>query len=182
MCWWTTAVVCLCIQSEWAAADLFCGSLAKPSFRSALMQAVTITIRFEGTRGFGFTSDMAVDDVSLDEAPACPSPTAFALVASTATTVELSWTSGGAANWQIEYGPAGFLQGRAAWFLLPPIIHRDGTQSQHLLRLLCARRTCCGQRRLMDRPRRLQRPARRSWPRILRISTRCLGNGNRSNQ
>ena len=71
----------------------------------------TITIRFEGTRGFGFTSDMAVDDVSLDEAPACPAPTAFALVASTATTVELSWTSGGATNWQIEYGPAGFTPG-----------------------------------------------------------------------
>ncbi len=71
----------------------------------------TVNIRFEGTRGGGFTSDMAIDDVSVDEAPSCPQPTFLLVDQVSSSSVDLSWTTGGAALWQIEYGPVGFTPG-----------------------------------------------------------------------
>ena len=76
----------------------------------------TIKIRFTGykTSTFGFTStssDWAIDDIEVDNAPTCLKPTALASTASTTTSVTVSWTTGGASNWQIEYGPAGFTPG-----------------------------------------------------------------------
>lgn len=75
--------------------------------------ADTILIRFKATRfpGFNNTVDMAIDDVDVHEKPLCPEPTALSVTASTTTTVTLSWTTGGATNWQIEYGAPGFTSG-----------------------------------------------------------------------
>lgn len=68
----------------------------------------SILVRFSGIKGNERRSDMAIDDVSIDEAPACPQPQALVSSSITTTSVTLSWTTGGATNWQIEYGPSGF--------------------------------------------------------------------------
>ena len=76
----------------------------------------TIKVRFTGSRSsaFGFTStqaDWAIDDIEIDNAPTCLKPTAISTTASTTTSITLSWTTGGASNWQIEYGAPGFTPG-----------------------------------------------------------------------
>lgn len=74
----------------------------------------SIILRFSGIKGNERWGDMAIDDVRIDEAPLCPQPTLLSSSNITATTVNLSWTSGGASNWQIEYGPSGFTPGIGA--------------------------------------------------------------------
>jgi large repetitive protein len=73
----------------------------------------TIKLRFKGFRNstFSTNADWAIDDIEVDNAPTCFTPTAIASTASTTTSVTLSWTTGGASNWQIEYGPVGFTPG-----------------------------------------------------------------------
>lgn len=73
----------------------------------------TIKVEFTATKAVGFSlaADMAIDDLSIDEKPACPKPSNLITTSSTNTTIDLSWTSGGASNWQIEYGPSGFAPG-----------------------------------------------------------------------
>lgn len=71
----------------------------------------TIRVKFEGTRGASFNSDFALDDFGIDEAPACPQPTAVQVDFESSNSIDLSWTTGGATNWQIEYGPVGFTPG-----------------------------------------------------------------------
>lgn len=73
----------------------------------------TIKVRFTGYRNstFAFNSAIAIDDLSVHEQPSCPKPSNLVSTTSTASSVTLSWTSGGASNWQIEYGPSGFMQG-----------------------------------------------------------------------
>jgi hypothetical protein len=73
----------------------------------------TIQIRFNGTIGSTFTGDMALDDISVDEAPACPSPNSLGALNTTAFSSDVFWTSGaaGATNWYVEYGAAGFTIG-----------------------------------------------------------------------
>lgn len=72
----------------------------------------TIIIRFRAEKtSFGNQSDIAIDDVSVDEAPSCPKPTALTPTGRTSTTITVSWTTGGASNWQIEFGPSGFANG-----------------------------------------------------------------------
>jgi len=73
-----------------------------------------IQLRFTANRTAGANNqvDISIDDIAIDEALSCPNPTALTLTANvTTTSVELSWTSGGAASWQIEYGPIGFIPG-----------------------------------------------------------------------
>ena len=64
-------------------------------------QSVTVTLR--GTRGSSFTGDIAIDNFVINEAPACPDPTALAASGETATTVDLAWTIGDSETlWDIE--------------------------------------------------------------------------------
>lgn len=73
----------------------------------------TIKLRFTAIRlnGGGFSSDIAIDDLSIAEAPACPRPTQLQASTVTTNSVQLGWTSGGANLWQIEYGIQGFTPG-----------------------------------------------------------------------
>lgn len=73
----------------------------------------TIRIQFIAYRNTAFTSQAAIsiDDLRIDEQPTCPEPTNLTIVNTSANSVTISWTSGGATNWQIEYGAAGFSQG-----------------------------------------------------------------------
>ncbi|HBS86565.1 MAG: hypothetical protein A2W91_20305 [Bacteroidetes bacterium GWF2_38_335] len=49
--------------------------------------------------------------VSFTTGISCPQPTAFSSTYYDSDEVALEWTSGGAAHWNIEYGPAGFIPG-----------------------------------------------------------------------
>lgn len=67
----------------------------------------TLMVRFVATRGSANQSDMAIDEIEIKEAPACPAPSALAVGTVTTTTAGLSWTTGGASLWNIAFGPSG---------------------------------------------------------------------------
>src|SRR5690606_18281052 len=70
-----------------------------------------IKLRFivDENNGTDFYDDVAIDDVEIKEAPACPDPTALTATNITATTADLGWTENGTATtWDIEWGAAGF--------------------------------------------------------------------------
>ena len=76
----------------------------------------TVQVRFTAfrTTAFGLNAqlaDWAIDDLSIDNAPTCLQPSSLAATGSSTTSITLGWTTGGAAQWQIEYGPAGFTPG-----------------------------------------------------------------------
>lgn len=72
----------------------------------------TVSVFFKAYRANAFTAaEIAIDDLRLEETPNCPKPNGISLNSATSTSLSLSWTSGGANNWQIEYGPVGFIQG-----------------------------------------------------------------------
>lgn len=62
------------------------------------------------TPGF---SEVDMDDFHFEGIPACPPPTSATAVAASSTSVNLSWTGTGTA-YNIEYGPAGYVQGTGA--------------------------------------------------------------------
>ncbi len=72
-----------------------------------------VVVRFMGRRGTSFTGDISLDDIRVDNAPACPAPTMLTAANITTNTANLSWTAGnaGAANWIVEYGAPGFSLG-----------------------------------------------------------------------
>ena len=74
----------------------------------------TVKIRFTAQKSSGATAqqgDIAVDDLSIVEAPTCPDPSALSATPTSTTEIELAWTTGGATAWQVEYGQSGFVQG-----------------------------------------------------------------------
>ncbi len=79
-------------------------------FNAGNVSGDTVRIVFIGTNN-GFNGDIAIDDVVLEETPACPAPNNLAITATNSNSVTLSWTTGGATNWQIEYGAPGFVSG-----------------------------------------------------------------------
>ncbi|MCH8554159.1 MAG: PKD domain-containing protein [Schleiferiaceae bacterium] len=71
-------------------------------------------IRFVGIRGNGTSGQYAIDDISVAEAPACPTPIDLDTTANTPTTATLEWLqTGNVSEWEIEWGPVGFTQGTA---------------------------------------------------------------------
>ena len=81
---------------------------------SSLTISGTIQLRFvvdELVSGDYF-DDRAIDDVRIDELPACPQPAMVSAAAFTETTAAVSWTENGTAtSWELEYGPSGFTPG-----------------------------------------------------------------------
>lgn len=67
----------------------------------------TIQLRFVGFRSSGFAADISIDDLSIDEAPSCPHPQNLSALSIGSNSVNLSWLSGGASNWNISYGAPG---------------------------------------------------------------------------
>jgi hypothetical protein len=77
-------------------------------------------IQFVAIRGAGTSGQIAIDDISIDEAPACPDPLNLDTLGITASTVELVWDQAGVVNsWEIEWGPVGFVQGTAGGNIVP---------------------------------------------------------------
>ena len=69
----------------------------------------TILIKWIGPKGSSFNCDMAIDEVSVEEAPSCFDPQNLALDATSSSSVTVSWNEiGSATNWNIEYGAPGF--------------------------------------------------------------------------
>jgi hypothetical protein len=80
---------------------------------SAYTGTVTVQFAFSEDPATGaYYDDIAIDDVSIHEAPSCPAPTALATANITDVSADLSWTAGGTETaWNIEYGAAGFAPG-----------------------------------------------------------------------
>ena len=81
----------------------------------------TIFIRFKAARNstFGQFCEMGVDDLIIQTGPTCPKPSNLTVNSKTSSSVTVGWTTGGATNWQIEYGLTGFTQGNGT--LINPV-------------------------------------------------------------
>ncbi|AUC80394.1 hypothetical protein CW736_13850 [Nonlabens sp. MB-3u-79] len=76
-----------------------------PSFASQSIQVV-----FKATRGAGFASDIAVDNLTIAESPSCVDPYALTATAVTSDSADLGWSElGSTTNWNIEVGAPGFV-------------------------------------------------------------------------
>ncbi|WP_213522547.1 fibronectin type III domain-containing protein [Nonlabens sp.] len=76
-----------------------------PSFATQSIQVV-----FKATRGNGFGSDIAVDNLAIAESPACVDPYALTATAVTSDAADLGWSElGSTTNWNIEVGAPGFV-------------------------------------------------------------------------
>ena len=70
-------------------------------------QTVTITLR--ATSAGSFEGDIAIDNISFTEFPACATPNALTATNITDTTADLGWTENGSATaWDVELGLDGF--------------------------------------------------------------------------
>jgi len=70
-----------------------------------------IQVKFRGIKGTSFTGDMCLDNIRIDDTPTCNQPTNLVDSIIDPYSAYLSWTSGGASNWIVEYGPTGFTPG-----------------------------------------------------------------------
>ncbi|QNR25777.1 T9SS-dependent choice-of-anchor J family protein [Croceimicrobium hydrocarbonivorans] len=71
----------------------------------------TYRFLFEGIGGSSFTSDMAIDDFAVEEAPNCFASSNLVFISSDNTSATVTWTAGTGTSWDVEYGPAGFSPG-----------------------------------------------------------------------
>ena len=63
----------------------------------------SITITFRATSVGTFEGDIAIDNITFDELPACPDPNALNATMITDTTADLGWTENGTAtSWNVE--------------------------------------------------------------------------------
>jgi subtilisin-like proprotein convertase family protein len=71
-----------------------------------------VYIRFQGVRGSTFDGDIAIDAISVDEAPTCLAPINLTVDGLSSTSVDLSWSCAGCTGvFYLEYGPPGFTPG-----------------------------------------------------------------------
>ncbi|MGK0387486.1 MAG: hypothetical protein ACI94Y_000212 [Maribacter sp.] len=76
--------------------------------------STSLKMRFIGTRGSGSRGDIAIDDVTIINAPSCSNPSELIANNVTSTSAELTWIDENLAPpaaWEIKYGPIGFNQG-----------------------------------------------------------------------
>lgn len=68
----------------------------------------TVRVRFDYSASTGtFYTQFSLDDIRIDNAPACAKPKNTAVTAVGVYVGQLDWTGGGASNWQIRYREAG---------------------------------------------------------------------------
>jgi len=71
-----------------------------------------VRFTFSETVAGDFYDDIAIDDVTFEEAPSCSEPSVLGAANIMATDADLSWTENGTATtWQIEWDTTGFVQG-----------------------------------------------------------------------
>ena len=88
----------------------------------------TVQVRFRSIRGDGFNSDMALDDITFDEAPACFNPINLGVANITATTVDVLFTDGSGGN-QFDFAYVVQPQGTGAPTTYPAGTAEDGSNS-----------------------------------------------------
>lgn len=71
-----------------------------------------IKVRFRAYRGPSFDGDISIDEVFVADPLTCFKPDSLVASNATINSVDLNWVSGGASNWQLEYGPVGFSPGQ----------------------------------------------------------------------
>ncbi len=100
-------------EGVWSISGEQQSSTTEPWQRAFVSIANTTTrIRFRAIRGSGYKSDIAIDDITLDESPSCLAPDLLSVSNITEHTALLSWNETGSANtWNIEYGTTGFTPG-----------------------------------------------------------------------
>lgn len=76
-------------------------------------KSTSTQVRWVATKATWGGSDMAIDDVSLAEAPPCPKPTAVQISNIGATSAQITFLSNGV-SFPMEWGPAGYVQGTGA--------------------------------------------------------------------
>lgn len=59
----------------------------------------------------GGNYEFYVDDFQYEAIPACPEPLYLGATAIAMNSADVYWTTGGASNWNVQYGPAGFILG-----------------------------------------------------------------------
>lgn len=65
--------------------------------------ATTLQVRIIGTTGASFNSDVALDQMCIDELPLCPAPSAINATNVTDMSADIGWTENGTATtWEIE--------------------------------------------------------------------------------
>jgi len=77
------------------------------SLNSYLNDTISVRFRFYRNSIFSFFAESALDDVRIDNTPTCPNPSNLSVTSTTLNSVNLSWTTGGAVNWQVRYRPSG---------------------------------------------------------------------------
>ena len=104
----STSLITLTGQQQAAETDSF---LTKTVNLSAYANQ-TIQITFKGIRGAGFTSDIAIDTIIVEELPTCINPTPVSTSNITTTSADISWTAvSGSTGYNYEYGISPYAQG-----------------------------------------------------------------------
>ncbi|CAE7408231.1 unnamed protein product, partial [Symbiodinium sp. CCMP2456] len=70
-----------------------------------------VRFRGESNGGNDFYNDLLIDDVMIMELPSCFAPSALGVVGVNNTSADVFWTTGGAANWDVQFGTTGFSLG-----------------------------------------------------------------------
>lgn len=70
-----------------------------------------------GGSSLDFYGDNAIDDIRIYEAPSCFTPSNLGATNITSSSADIFWTTGGASNWIVEYGLAGFTPGTGTTLL-----------------------------------------------------------------
>jgi hypothetical protein len=104
----------------------------------------TFQIVFRAARGVGFTSDIAIDNLTIDEALSCPSPLGLIVDAAASDAITLSWINGGSETvWEMDYMAPGAAQGTGT--VVPASVNpftitslTANTSCEFYLRAVCA--------------------------------------------
>lgn len=78
---------------------------------SAYASSSVIQVRFTAVRSTNYYGDISLDDISFRETPSCPRTLTLNVRDFGSDTVDISWTTGGASSWVVEYGTTNFVQG-----------------------------------------------------------------------
>lgn len=71
-----------------------------------------VQIRFVGVKGAGFTGDLAIDEVAVDEGPSCPGINSITMVNVLPDEATATWNQAYLeTQWEIEYDTTGFVLG-----------------------------------------------------------------------
>ncbi|TNE28624.1 MAG: T9SS type A sorting domain-containing protein [Bacteroidetes bacterium] len=104
--------------ATWSTLDSLIGQQQSSSTEPWLEKIVDLTpgktsytlVRIRGVRSTNFYGDASVDEVSVHEAPPCPTPQNFSYANLTPNSVDITFTSAGSTQ-QVEWGPTGYTPG-----------------------------------------------------------------------